>query len=246
MQPLHCSQLLRCESLTAVFLAERQQGMLRGARDKATQGVDGDIRFPDWPRILQALLQPNEICVRFNPQRVGGSELLHDARLMAMAFLANTHVVAVHRDEESCGGRITFRKYDNDSDARRRGTYERVTARRLWVGSCEMIAVTSRGSALHHAAGDLRAAGGLREQRKVELGVVLGSLGLGWLQHPLEGAGISSLAKLRAEPLEVLLSKLTGACKQRTTAAAVRQKLRSLGVQSPSGNAPVVQHLTRF
>ena len=67
-----------------------------------------------------------------------------------MAFLANTHVVAVHRDEESCGGRITFRKYDNYSDARRRGTYERVTARRLWVGSCEMIAVTSRGSALHH------------------------------------------------------------------------------------------------
>ena len=98
---------------------------------------------------------------------------------MAMVFLANTHVVAVHRDEESCGRRITFCKYDNDSDARRRGTYERLPARQLWVGSCEMIAVTSRGSALHCAAGELRAAGDLREQRVTELGVVLGSLGLG-------------------------------------------------------------------
>ena len=169
--------LLRRESLTPVFLAERQQGMVRGARDTATQGLRGDIRFPDWHRILQELLQPDEVCVRFNPQQLGGSELLHEVRLMAMVFLASTHVVAVHRDEESCGGRITFRKYDNDSDARRRGTYERLPARRLWVGSCEMIAVTSCGSALHCAAGDLRATGDLRKQRKAELGVVLGSLG---------------------------------------------------------------------
>ena len=92
--------------------------------------------------------------MRFNPQQVGGSELLHDVRLMAMVFLSNTHVVALHRDEESCGGRVSFRKYDNDSDARRRGTYDRLPARRLWVGGCEMIAATSRGSALHRAAGD--------------------------------------------------------------------------------------------
>ena len=64
-----------------------------------TQGLRGDIRFPDWPLILRELLRPGEVIVRFNPQKVGGSELLHDARLMAMVFLANTHVVAVHRDE---------------------------------------------------------------------------------------------------------------------------------------------------
>ena len=51
--------------------------------------------------------------MRFNPQKAGGaSALLHDVRLMAMIFLANTHVVAVHRDEASVNGRITFRKYD--------------------------------------------------------------------------------------------------------------------------------------
>ena len=58
-----------------------------------------------------------ETFVRFNPQKAGGaSALLHDVRLMAMIFLANTHVVAmvvaVHRDEASVNGRITFRKYD--------------------------------------------------------------------------------------------------------------------------------------
>merc|ERR1711965_546055 len=90
--------LLRRESLTADFLAERQLGMARGARDTATQGVRGDIRFPNWPLILQELQGPDEVVVRFNPQRVGGSELLHDARLMAMVFLSKTHVVAIHRD----------------------------------------------------------------------------------------------------------------------------------------------------
>ena len=156
--------LLRRESLDAEFLADRQLGMARGMRDTATQGLRGDIRFPDWPLILRELLRPNEVIVRFNPQKVGGSELLHDARVMAMVFLANTHVVAVHRDEESSGGRVTFRKYDNDSDARRRGTFERLPARRLWISSCEMVAITTRGSQLHCAAGDLRAAGDLLER----------------------------------------------------------------------------------
>jgi len=233
--------LLRRESLTADFLAERQLGMARGARDTGTQGVCGDIRFPNWPLILQELQGPDEVVVRFNPQRVGGSELLHDARLMAMVFLSNTHVVAVHRDEESCGGRVNFRKYDNDSDARRRGTFERLPARRLWVGSCEMIAITACGSALHRAAGELRAAGDLRAQRMAELAVVLGSVGLGWLQDPLREAGIRTLASLMSESLESLLSKLTGGDRQRTAAAGVRQKLRGLGL----GDAPPLQQLER-
>ena len=41
--------LLRREFLNAEFLADRQLGMARGARDTATQGLRGDIRFPDRP-----------------------------------------------------------------------------------------------------------------------------------------------------------------------------------------------------
>lgn len=48
------------------------------------------------------------------------------------------------------GGRVAFRKYDNDSHARRRGTYELTNARRLWV-RCTMIAITTENSALHRA-----------------------------------------------------------------------------------------------
>ena len=179
------------------------------------------------------------VIVRFNLQKVGSSELLHDARVMAMVFLANTHVVAVYRDEESSGGRVTFRKYDNDSDARRRGTFERLPARRLfrlWISSCEMVAITTRGSQLHCAAGDLRAAGDLLEQRKAELRVVLGSLELGWLHGPLVEAGIRSLASLRSESTSRLVTKLTGVGKQCN--AAVCQKLLTLGRLTSTSDAP--------
>ena len=174
--------------------------------------------------------------MRFNSQKVGGSELLHDARVMAMVFLANTHVVAVYRDEESSGGRVTFRKYDNNSDARRRGTFERLPARRLWVSSCEMIAITTRGSQLHCAAGNLRAAGDLREQRKAELRVVLGSLELGWLHGPLVEAGIRSLASLRSESTSGLVTKLKGVGKQCN--AAVCQKLVTHGLLTSTSDTP--------
>ena len=161
--------LLRDQGLPASFLAERQHGMAAGQRDTATQGIDGDIRFPDWARVLQGLLRNGEVIVRFNPQRAGPSALLHDVRVMAMAFVANTHVVAVLRDDAAgdagARARVTFRKYDNDSDARRRGTFERVSARQLWVGSCEMVAITARGSPLHSVVGDVRPGGALRAER---------------------------------------------------------------------------------
>ena len=74
-----------------------------------------------------------------------------------------------------------------------------------------------------------------------ELAVVLGSVGLGWLQDPLREAGIRTLASLMSESLESLLSKLTGGDRQRTAAAGVRQKLRGLGL----GDAPPLQQLER-
>ena len=54
------------------------------------------------------------------------------------------------RHKSLIGGRTTFRKYDNDSEARRRGTYELTSARRLWTRA-DMTAITKAGSALHLA-----------------------------------------------------------------------------------------------
>ena len=170
-----------------------------------------------------------ETFVRFNPQKAGASALLHDVRLMAMIFLANTHVVAVHRDEASVNGRITFRKYDNDTDARRRGTFERVSARQLWVGSCEMVAIVLRDSALHRTVGDVRPAGSLREQRITELRAVLGGAALGALLPVMQSAQIRSLAALMRLSVERLQTKLYAAGGSLLTAAE-RRRLTTIGM----------------
>ena len=52
-------------------------------------------------------------------------------------------------------GRIVFRKYDNDSDSRRRGTYELTNAQELRV-RCTMTAITTQKSALHLATVEFR------------------------------------------------------------------------------------------
>lgn len=106
--------LLRNERLPRSFLATRQIGLGVGAIDAADQGDAGDIRYPDWPAILTPLAREGEVVVRFDPTRFG-SELLHDARLMACAYLETTHVIAIFRHDTPVGGRVTFRKYDNDS-----------------------------------------------------------------------------------------------------------------------------------
>ena len=149
---------------------------------------------------------------------------------MAMVFLRNTHVVAVHRDEAP-DGRITFRKYDNDSDARRRGTFQTVSARQLWVGSCEMVAITQRGSALHRAVGDLRPMGSLREQRVAELRAVLGGFGgLGALLPLLERAQIRSLSILKQLSVEELRMKLNEVVGGSLLSVAYLDRLQVLGL----------------
>ena len=201
-----------------------------GERDTADQGLRGDIRFPDWPAVLRELLLDSKTFVRFNPEKAGDSSLLHDVRLMAMVFLRNTHVVAVHRDEAP-DGRITFRKYDNDSDARRRGTFQTVSARQLWVGSCEMVAITQRGSALHRAVGDLRPMGSLREQRVAELRAVLGGFGgLGALLPLLESAQIRSLSILKQLSVEELRMKLNEVVGGSLLSVAYLDRLQVLGL----------------
>eukprot|EP00964_Phaeocystis_antarctica_P147720 scaffold114396_cov36-Phaeocystis_antarctica.AAC.1 len=59
------------------------------------------------------------------------------------------------RDAPSCRAWVGW-KYDNDSDARRRGTHELTNAQRLWV-RCTMIAITTENSALRRAVEASRA-----------------------------------------------------------------------------------------
>lgn len=58
-----------------------------------------------------------------------------------------------------------------------------------------MIAITTRNSALHREAGDLRPIGTLREQRAAQLRIVLEGANLGLLLLTLEKAGIRTLKK---------------------------------------------------
>ena len=70
-------------------------------------------------------------------------------RLMAIVYRETTHVIAAIRHNQLVGGRVAFRRFDNDSSARRRrrlGTL--VNASALYT-SCEMHAITAEGSALH-------------------------------------------------------------------------------------------------
>ena len=83
--------------------------------------------------------------------------MMHDMRLAAVGFVATTHVVAVYRSEMPIRGVVHFRKYDNDSPARRRGTYDLVPASELWLNAA-VTALTPRGSALNQAVEARRAA----------------------------------------------------------------------------------------
>ena len=171
-------------------------------------------------------------------------EVAQDARLMAMAFVADTHVIAIIRDEASARGRVTFRKYDNDSDARRRGTFERVSARQLWVGSCEVTALTPRDSALHRAVAEARPKGSLAEQRLAELRVVLGGAGLAALATSLQRAKISTLASLKYLTIEQLQEKLATAGAAALSAAQLQQ-LRARDLCKAPSQAPRRQRMER-
>ena len=145
--------LLRDEQLPRSFLANRQVAGCAGTSEQP----EGEIRFPDWLSILQPLCHStDELVVGFDPTSIGLSELMHDVRLMACSYAVTTHVVTIIRHGALVGGRVAFRKYDNDSHARRRGTYELTNARRLWV-RCTMIAITTENSALHRAVEASRA-----------------------------------------------------------------------------------------
>ena len=68
---------------------------------------------------------------------------------MSLAPLRTSEVTGVPHGT-LVGGRVGFRYYDNDSRARRRGTYDLKSAVQLWTRST-MTALTPVGSHLHHA-----------------------------------------------------------------------------------------------
>ena len=153
--------LLRNEQLPRSFLVERQ---LHGAGNDTSEQPDGEIRFPDWAAILRPLLQEGEVHVQFDPTCIGPSELLHDLRLAACSYSSTTHVVAVFKHSLRVGGRVAFRRYDNDSPERLRGTYELTNATRLWT-RCAMEGITREDSALHCAVKAFR----LRPRENINL-----------------------------------------------------------------------------
>ena len=107
-------------------------------------GWSSDIRFPDWAKLLEPLCNDHEVYRCFKADRVS-SELLGDVRLAARSRVNSGHVTALVRAD-----RRSFRHYDNDSDARQRGTFVSVSLRAVW-GPFILYAVVQKGSPLLRA-----------------------------------------------------------------------------------------------
>ena len=99
--------VLRNPHITREFMASHQRG----------GSVTGDTRFPDWQRILTAEAREGETVVMFSPIDLPSTDLLLQARKLVFATFRPTHVTAHIREGAA------FRTYDNDSEARRKGTY---------------------------------------------------------------------------------------------------------------------------
>ena len=95
----------------------------RPAERGAIRNYPLDVKFPDWPRIMQPMLEGDEVVKRFAVSGVSMSELM-DVR--AGVIVQAIHVVCFHNAEDG-----TYRLYDNDSAERRRGTFETLRADEL-------------------------------------------------------------------------------------------------------------------
>ena len=112
----------------------------------------GDIRFPDWERLLEPLRGASEVYRCFSAERVS-SVLLGDVRLAARTRTNSGHVTALLRAEN---GRSFFH-YDNDSRARLRGKFDSVSLRDAW-GPFTLYALVREGSPLQAAIDELEPA----------------------------------------------------------------------------------------
>ena len=90
---------------------------------------DGDIRLPDWPRILTEVSVEGE-CIKRGTWRTVPPHLLSEAKyavtIQHRPHMSFTHVVALIWDD-----RGYFKLYDNDSPERLQGTYSTLTTQQL-------------------------------------------------------------------------------------------------------------------
>ena len=123
--------LRREENLPREYLRARQQG-----------GADGtDTRFPDWIRILQELQGEGECTVQLRLRNLTDPELLDHVRIAALYTTVPPHVVALYRAAPD-----HMRLYDNDSEARRRGTHVSLTNRQLTQRAGVIVAIVPSDS----------------------------------------------------------------------------------------------------
>ena len=94
-----------------------------------------------------------------------------------------------------------------------------------------MFAITNCGSVLHRAVGDISPPGTLQEQRRTELRMVLGGVGLAGLLPSLMSAQVRTLANLLSHSLQGLQAKLSQAGGSILTAAQ-RRELTVLGLRN--------------
>ena len=121
-------------------MGARRESLARLTIDSA------DIRFPEWVRILEKVLEPGECVAAFYPHRLPDRTLWLGIRVAVMITQAPNHVVAVwrHSDDRS------LRVYDNDSHARTQGTYTLLGVGVRWRGRA--VAVMQEDSPLHRIA----------------------------------------------------------------------------------------------
>ena len=112
--------------------------------------VEGDIRFPQWQKVLEPLRLQGEVYRSFVAERVP-SELLAHVRLAARSRRNTTHVTALLRADN---GRC-FRHYDNDSTSRQSGTCDSISMRAAW-GPYTMYALMAEDSPLRTAVDALQ------------------------------------------------------------------------------------------
>ena len=104
-------------SLASVRNIRRQENYTRErlAERQLFQEYPLDIRFPDWPALMQPILHQGEVVKRAQIDSVPALELL-DFRIAVV--IHSRHVIALINDDDGA-----FRMYDNDSAERRQGTY---------------------------------------------------------------------------------------------------------------------------
>ena len=128
--------LRREEGLTREYMRARQLG-----------GADGlDTRFPDWIRILQELQSGGECTVQLRLRNLTDPGLLDHVRIAALYTTNPPHVVALLRAAPD-----RMRLYDNESEARGRGTHATLTNQQLALRQGVVVAIVPSGSPMASA-----------------------------------------------------------------------------------------------